>query len=83
MELVHICVSCSRTINKEYIYCPWCGEIQKDADFEQNLTDKSLELAFDKIQSIQSECRTKRVDKIRNALDKMLLELADLPGSNK
>ena len=32
MRLPGICYECGRTISKDFIYCPWCGCSQLEAD---------------------------------------------------
>ena len=32
MRLPGICVECGRTISKDFVYCPWCGCSQLEAD---------------------------------------------------
>ncbi|MCR4939633.1 MAG: hypothetical protein K5930_05935 [Treponemataceae bacterium] len=32
MRLPGICIDCGRTISKEFVYCPWCGCSQVEAD---------------------------------------------------
>ena len=32
MRLPGVCIECGRTISKDFVYCPWCGCSQLEAD---------------------------------------------------
>ncbi len=48
MEEVCVCNNCGRTIEKQFIYCPWCGIQKGSLD-----AIKALDEAFDRIEEMQ------------------------------
>ncbi|MCR5606102.1 MAG: hypothetical protein K6F69_04710 [Treponema sp.] len=70
MEIVCICPGCNRTINKEFLYCPWCGTCR------MNMEDKSaMDAVFEKMENLVSENRSKKINRLRNHLDSLKEEL--------
>ena len=59
MQSVAVCLGCGRTVNKEYLYCPWCG-LEKTTDYGL----ETLNSVFDKLEVIQHRDRIKHFDKL-------------------
>lgn len=48
MRLPGVCCSCGRTISREFIHCPWCGEKQLEEAFSmQPKKNGSMEVSAD------------------------------------
>lgn len=69
MEAVTVCLGCGRTINKDYLYCPWCGLEKEDHE------EKSLDSVFEKLEELQYQDRIKYIDKLEAELANLEREL--------
>lgn len=81
MQIVGVCKACGRTIEKEFVYCPWCGESQITTLAES--FENVLDSAFDKIEDLQVTNRSKRIKQIDNSLCSLERELADFIPSSR
>ncbi len=70
MKSVCVCNSCGRTIDKEFIYCPWCGVSKLKADDKE-----SLDLVFAQLEEKQAMDREKRVHALEKTLDDLERDL--------
>ena len=68
---VCICSGCGRTIEKEFIYCPWCGLSKVSVTSE---IDKMEEI-FNKLEELQINNRSERIKKIGSRLETLEKEL--------
>lgn len=66
MQSVQVCPGCGRTVNREYLYCPWCG-VERSGG--RGL--ESLDRVFRKLEALQCRDRLKYIDRLE-------AELADL-----
>ena len=73
MNKVHICESCGRTINKEYLYCPWCGESRLEPEDRE-----SMNAVVERIVQLQKEERERRLAQMKSQLDALDKELSNL-----
>lgn len=73
MNKVHICESCGRTINSEYLYCPWCGESRLDPEDKE-----SMNAVVQRLLEIQKEDKEKQLEAMKNKLDALDRELSNL-----
>jgi uncharacterized Zn finger protein (UPF0148 family) len=73
MKTMCVCKTCGRTIDGEFIYCPWCGESRLEPEDR-----KSMDAVFDRIVELQDEAREKRISKMQNQLDELDKELSNL-----
>ena len=48
MQSICVCHSCGRTIEAEFLYCPWCG-----FSHIENASGYKLESVFTKLEKIQ------------------------------
>ncbi len=73
MEKVCVCKCCGRTINEEFIYCPWCGESRL------KMTERdSMEAVFDVLVESQNRERERHVSYLKDRLDELDKELSSL-----
>ena len=63
MVPVCICGGCGRTIEKKFVYCPWCG--QSKVSYENQ---DSMEILFDKLEEMQKDTHRKRLIKMEQEL---------------
>lgn len=72
MTRVCVCGGCGRTIDNEFLYCPWCGHEKiynkKDA----------LEAVFKELEEKQAQERARQVAKLEQELDSLEHELSIL-----
>ncbi|MBQ5491163.1 MAG: hypothetical protein IIT68_03795 [Treponema sp.] len=73
MEKLCVCKECGRVIDREFIYCPWCGDARMDIR-ERN----SMDAIFDRIVESQNQYRDKRVESLLGRLDELDRELSTL-----
>lgn len=78
MQSVAVCLGCRRTINKEYLYCPWCG-LKKTED---NGLD-TLDSVFDRLEALQYQERMKYIEKLEAELADLEKELDNLTLSTE
>ena len=70
MKPVCVCSSCGRTIDSDFIYCPWCGQSRLEDD------DKaSLDAVFRQLEEQQQDDRQKRLLRMENRLDELEKDL--------
>lgn len=63
MNFVTVCKYCSKTIERSFLYCPWCGRENACAD------DSSvLDNVFRQLAEKQSDDRLSRVKKIETQI---------------
>ena len=70
MNFVCVCPNCSKTIEKEFIYCPWCGE-------RNALAETNDEAIFDKV---FEELEKKQASDISKRINSMKKKLSELEG---
>lgn len=70
MKSVCVCRSCGRTIEKEFIYCPWCGLSRINNDDKE-----SLDHVFAQLEEKQTIDREKRVMALEKTLDELEKDL--------
>ena len=72
MKAVCVCGCCGRTIDKEFLYCPWCGQ--------EKMNDKkdSFEAIFKNLEEKQAEDRARRVVALEQKLDALDRDLSIL-----
>ncbi len=78
MQSVEVCLGCGRTINRSYLYCPWCG-LEK----EGNHSPESLEPVFQKLEALQYQNRIKYIDRLEAELADLERELDNLTLSTE
>ncbi|MGN0739772.1 MAG: hypothetical protein ACI4LX_06335 [Treponema sp.] len=68
---VCICSGCGRTIEKEFIYCPWCGQSKVSVTSEND----KMEEIFNRLEELQMNNRSERIKKIGSRLETLEKEL--------
>lgn len=71
MKSVCVCKECGRTIEKEFIYCPWCGMSRIGVADNQEVLDS----VFLKLEEKQADDREKRLRKLETQLDELERDL--------
>ena len=71
MDFVCICQNCSRTIEKEFLYCPWCGEKNHNTSNDEEI----IEQVFSQLEKKQGEGIQKRISSMKNKLSELESEL--------
>ena len=73
MKNICVCGGCGRTIETEFIYCPWCGQSKM-----QNNDKAALESVFKSLELKQAEERTRRLAELEKELDALEQDLSIL-----
>lgn len=72
MYNISVCNGCGRTIDKKFLYCPWCG-YSRVANEED-----SLELLFNCYEENQKDNRRKQLYELERQLNDLEQELSVL-----
>ena len=79
MTAVCVCGGCGRTIEKGYVFCPWCGRSRvTDEDCEE-----AIDSAFDCIEEKQFEKYFERLEKMEEKLNNLEKDLGVLALSSE
>ena len=70
MDFVTVCNHCRKTIQREFIYCPWCGTENSEIGDET-----VLEHVFEQLEAKQKNDRSARVKKIETKIAEIEAEL--------
>jgi hypothetical protein len=70
MTSVHVCRGCGRTINSEFLYCPWCGQ-----SCIPDAGNRSLDAVFEQLENMQAHDREVRLSHMHMQLDELEKEL--------
>lgn len=73
MKNICVCGGCGRTIETEFIYCPWCGQSKM-----QNNDKAALESVFKSLELKQAEERARRLAELEKELDELEQDLSIL-----
>lgn len=73
MYSISVCQGCGRTIQKDFLYCPWCGF----SKMSESKTD-SLDVLFNKFAQMKKDSRRKHLCDMEKKLDDMEKELSVL-----
>lgn len=73
MKNICVCGGCGRTIETEFIYCPWCGQSKM-----QNNDKAALESVFKSLELKQAEERARRLAELEKELDALEQDLSIL-----
>ena len=64
-----ICKSCGRTIDSEFLYCPWCGESRLEPEDRESMNAVFTRLV---------DAREEKISKMKNQLDELDKELSNI-----
>ncbi|MCH5288795.1 MAG: hypothetical protein J1E32_02645 [Treponema sp.] len=70
MEAVCVCKECGRTIEEQFIYCPWCGVSRIGINSEA-----VLDSVFQQLEKKQSDDRARRLRKLETKLQELEKDL--------
>ena len=70
MKAVTVCRGCGRTIDNDFIYCPWCGYSRVASD-----DSASLEAVFNQLEQLQNDSRNRQISEMEKQLDDLVHEL--------
>ena len=71
MKSVCVCKECGRTIEREFIYCPWCGMSRIGVADNQEVLDS----VFSRLEEKQADDREKRLRRLESQLDELEKDL--------
>lgn len=78
MDFVCVCNHCGKTINREFLYCPWCGTENSEPD-----NKAVLDNVFGQLEKKQANDRFSRVKKIETKIAELEKGLRELGIYNK
>ena len=68
MQQVRVCRSCSKIIDSQFLYCPWCGVRLLYGEPVSSVLDRVLK-------EVETNETGKRIEKIGNSLDTLEKEI--------
>ena len=71
MTAICVCGGCGRTVEKNYVFCPWCGHSRVCDDDAKEAADSVQEMNVEE----RIECRAARLDEMEKKLDALEKEL--------
>ena len=71
MKSVCVCKECGRTIEREFIYSPWCGMSRIGVADNQEVLDS----VFSRLEEKQADDREKRLRRLESQLDELEKDL--------
>lgn len=74
MNFVCLCHNCNKTIDRDFIYCPWCGERNALADDKNEIFDK----VFAELEKKQVADISKRISSMKTKLSELEEDLGRL-----
>ncbi len=77
MDFVCICNHCGKTIERNFVYCPWCGKENSEPS-----DSRVLENVFSQLEAKQADDRNSRVRRIEIKIAEIAKGLDDLGIKN-
>ena len=74
MENNTICYDCGRTVNSQFVYCPWCGSMLKSR--ESTLKDEDDNILFQETAFIGENVSDIKFCKLEYSLNKLENDLS-------
>lgn len=76
MNSVTVCHGCGRTIDSEFLYCPWCSLSRVTSDASMSIAGvfDRLNRMQESTRSMQITCLEQQLDEIERDLDKFTQE---------
>ncbi|MBQ9205605.1 MAG: hypothetical protein IJ158_02705 [Treponema sp.] len=78
MNFVCVCTNCRKTIEKDFLYCPWCGT--QNTEPSDNAV---LETVFSQLEAKQCTDRITRIKKIETKIAEIERGLEELAKRNQ
>ena len=73
MDSVVVCNGCGRTLEANFLYCPWCGLERVNYDEDEMLDD-----TFSRLELVAERGNEKKVQVLKERLDSLQSELEQL-----
>ena len=70
MYNICVCKGCGRTLEKKFLYCPWCGASRVSDD------EESLDMLFNQYEEKRKEERRRQLYEMERELDNLEEELS-------
>ncbi|MBQ5999040.1 MAG: hypothetical protein IJL70_06175 [Treponema sp.] len=67
--MTRVCTGCGRNIDKEFVYCPWCGEQRVFHDQEY------FDMIYERYSVNHNEQRNKQLNAVKERLEELEQEL--------
>ena len=67
-----VCKGCGRTLEKKFVYCPWCGYSRVSHD------EESLDVLFNQFEENRKDVRRKQLHEMERQLEDLEQELSVL-----
>ncbi|MBP5602489.1 MAG: hypothetical protein J6X78_07150 [Treponema sp.] len=67
-----VCKGCGRTLDKKFLYCPWCGYSRVSHD------EESLDVLFNQFEENRKDVRRKQLHEMERQLEDLEQELSVL-----
>ncbi len=67
MQSVIVCRCCGRTVEKEFLYCPWCGVSLLKKETGTGVIDA----LFDRLETVSCGSRERRISKLESSLQQL------------
>ena len=77
MDFVCVCNNCRKTIDRDFLYCPWCGTQNAEPDDSMVLNH-----VFSQLEERQTNDRLSRVKKIETKIAEIEKSLKELGMSS-
>lgn len=71
MTAICVCGGCGRTVEKNYVFCPWCGHSRVGDESSKEVADSVQEMNVEE----RIEKRAARLDEMEKKLDALEKEL--------
>ena len=78
MDFVCVCNHCGKTIEREFLYCPWCGKENSEPS-----DARVLETVFSQLEVKQANDRLSRIKKIESKINEIEKGLDELGVRNQ
>lgn len=65
-----VCNGCGRTIEKEYVFCPWCGEEHKVAESKDY-----MDVIFQRYTNQRNAYKAQKINAMRSRLENLERDL--------
>jgi len=72
MDKVSICHECGRTIESEFLFCPWCGASMENGES----LSAQFDAVFTEVEAISLAMTGSRIDKIESRLGELENDLS-------
>ncbi len=59
MQSVCVCRTCGRTIETNFLYCPWCGQSRIEESASKNLDEM-----FSRLEQVRLQHKVKHIEKL-------------------